>query len=579
MTGKSEGRPPDSGLELRTFHRYRGSFPAVVSYVDRMCSARTVDYSLSGIGIEIMGLLDIRRGNILFVDVEELGIHQKVKVIWSARQAGSVRVGVERMGDVEGSIRHYRMADILIGLQRSLKTGVLDVKGGGTHRKIFIKNGNMISAVSGRKEDMLEEILLREGLLQKRQYLKTTELVRKTGVPCAKVVVEMKYLKPPELKRILARQVTDIVGSLFELRDGHFRFVEGVFKQEHGDSVRLSAGAIVYSEVKKRAGLAELERFLKDVVVDFSTTPYDLYQDIKFDGSARTIISYIDGKTPVRDIAKLCQFSEEDVLRTVNALIETRVIEIKQKGAQPSGIDHRDVLRKDRSSRAGFVRRVRELYSTYHELGYYDVLGVDESASYEEIKQAYYRMAKEFHPDRHFDLNEDIKVMLTEIFSYITNAYLTLRDPVRRREYDRCYRKELMRRCIRAEEERIAKNSEIARAKFDEASNHYREADYEDAARLFATAIYFDNTVADYHYGYGCALRRLGKNREAIKALNEAVKLDPARAGIYAEMGHAYLGLGFPKRARGNFRKALKLDPSNSKAISGMEMLSDEEEQ
>jgi molecular chaperone DnaJ len=63
---------------------------------------------------------------------------------------------------------------------------------------------------------------------------------------------------------------------------------------------------------------------------------------------------------------------------------------------------------------------------------YYATLGVERTASQEEIKQAYRRLAREFHPDvRKDDPHAD------ERFKEINEAYYVLSDPDRRSQYDR----------------------------------------------------------------------------------------------------------------------------------------------
>jgi DnaJ-class molecular chaperone len=62
---------------------------------------------------------------------------------------------------------------------------------------------------------------------------------------------------------------------------------------------------------------------------------------------------------------------------------------------------------------------------------YYDVLQVSENASEEEIKKAYRKLAKEYHPDRHPD-NPSAEARFKEI----GEAYEVLKDREKRRKYD-----------------------------------------------------------------------------------------------------------------------------------------------
>ncbi len=61
----------------------------------------------------------------------------------------------------------------------------------------------------------------------------------------------------------------------------------------------------------------------------------------------------------------------------------------------------------------------------------YDVLGVDRSATAEDIKRAYRRLARELHPDANGGDPE-----AERRFKEVTAAYEVLRDPERRRQYD-----------------------------------------------------------------------------------------------------------------------------------------------
>ena len=64
---------------------------------------------------------------------------------------------------------------------------------------------------------------------------------------------------------------------------------------------------------------------------------------------------------------------------------------------------------------------------------YYEVLGVSKSASADEIKKAYRRLAMKYHPDRNKDAGEDAE----KKFKEAKEAYEVLKDDDKRSTYDR----------------------------------------------------------------------------------------------------------------------------------------------
>jgi molecular chaperone DnaJ len=66
---------------------------------------------------------------------------------------------------------------------------------------------------------------------------------------------------------------------------------------------------------------------------------------------------------------------------------------------------------------------------------FYQVLGVSDSASQEEIKKAYRRLAKQYHPDANPN-----NAAAAERFKEISEAHSTLSDPEKRKQYDQMRR-------------------------------------------------------------------------------------------------------------------------------------------
>lgn len=62
----------------------------------------------------------------------------------------------------------------------------------------------------------------------------------------------------------------------------------------------------------------------------------------------------------------------------------------------------------------------------------YDDLGLDPSATSQQIKETYYELSKKYHPDVNVDNPETLKK-----FQQISHAYSTLGEPKLRRQYDK----------------------------------------------------------------------------------------------------------------------------------------------
>ena len=61
----------------------------------------------------------------------------------------------------------------------------------------------------------------------------------------------------------------------------------------------------------------------------------------------------------------------------------------------------------------------------------YKILGIDKGASQDDIRRAYRKLARKYHPDAN---REDPKA--EERFKEVQHAYDVLSDPAKRREYD-----------------------------------------------------------------------------------------------------------------------------------------------
>ncbi len=79
---------------------------------------------------------------------------------------------------------------------------------------------------------------------------------------------------------------------------------------------------------------------------------------------------------------------------------------------------------------------IRALAQILDELDYYNVLEITPDASASEVRAAYHRATRRFHPDGHRQIGDDLRPVLGRIAKRVAEAYSVLRDARRRQVYD-----------------------------------------------------------------------------------------------------------------------------------------------
>ncbi|MEW6068355.1 MAG: DUF4388 domain-containing protein [Nitrospirota bacterium] len=556
-----------SDKERRRFKRYKRKSEATLSVKGNSFKATTLDFSLDGLGFFVENMSSLPEGSAIEIKIEDLNMDIEGKIIWSRKDNSHLRLGIERVS-ISGHLNQYPLADILLDLQRSRKNGILEIKNAPISKRIYIKNGDSVFATSNHEDDRLGEVLLRAGKITIDQYNQSSDMIKKTGRRQGTILVELGYLKAQELPWAVRHQVEEIILSLFQWEDGEFIFLEGLLPSDEVITLKLSTANLIYRGIKRISSFKYIKNSLPsmDMIPYFSVDPLNLFQHINLDRSDKDILSLIDGKRNIQEILSSSQLDNFQTMKTLYALISTRIIEVAEEELAEAETQEGITRETEMVEDSAFMEKVEDIYKRLKTIDYYNILNIDKRATQDNIKQAFYKVAKEFHPDRHFSLHsETIKDKLNAIFSQITEAYKTLSDLKTRKEYDH--------RLSTGHTKIENNNIETAKIRFREGKEAFKKGAYTEALELFGQASYLDSSIPDYHFYTGLAFATEKKFHEAEKAFNHALKINPNNTDYMAELGHVYLQLGFNLRAKNTFEKALKSNPANERAAEGLQKL------
>ena len=558
----------------RHFRRYKRRSQFDLLLGNRRSRAELVDYSASGVGSIVEGSPPVTQGAVLTLTLSEPAIRTEGEIVWLKRSGRGVKIGIKKIGLLHGLLRDYILADVFIGLQRTRMTGILEVREVPILKKVYIREGVMIFSESNQSDDDLGEILLREGKINSTQYMHFKDVSKKTGKKHGALFIELGYLKPADLVWAVRHQSEEIIMSLLGMENGSYEFKECPIS-DNVITLKLSPVNLIYKGIhrlREPHQLRKIEDLLQlsdNSLICFSSDPLNLFQSITLDDAGREVVSYIDGKTSIKDIILLSQNSEFDTRKILYALLNTQIIEgidskseLRHSSDKTDELSAEDIIKKlKRAVPQEIINKIETTYTTFKNANYYEIFGLRESAPFDEIKRAYHKIVREFHPDRYSYLDSDhLKSQLNTIFCFITEAYAILSDPEKKEQYDKLSYKTVQK----------TSNVELARIRFEEAKSEFSNSNFSQASELFGQAVYLDSSVAKYHYYYGLSLENLKRYKDAGRALQKALEIDPINADFLAELGYVYFNLGFLARAKSSFEKALRLSPSHKRAREGM---------
>jgi len=215
---------------------------------------------------------------------------------------------------------------------------------------------------------------------------------------------------------------------------------------------------------------------------------------------------------------------------------------------------------------------------------YYEVIGLAPEADANEIKLAYYALARRYHPDRfHIQSGTPQHARISSAFARVTQAYETLTDPGARATYDAAL--ERSRQFSGGRKSKAAGSAASAGgfespdstdSEFPEAGECFREGmnalqagQLKFAVTQLAAAARLSPRDARYRAHYGRALAAGEQTRRLAESeLQAAVKLEPSNPMYRTMLAELYFDLHFHRRAQTELQRVLALDPNDAKARS-----------
>jgi tetratricopeptide (TPR) repeat protein len=472
---------------------------------------------------------------------------------------------------LRGNLRDWSLTRIFVELNRNRATGTLSATTPAFTRNIYLRDGNVIFASSTFEDDRLGEMLVKAGKISMEQYDRSVELLKTTGRRQGAILVDLGYITPKDLFWGVKYQVKEIICSVFLLEEGTYEFNESTVPPDEVITLKISMNNLIYDCVSRIDNWTRIRREMPDAGTVFALNEDQLgiFKGIDLSTQDRTILSLVDGKRSISRLIEDSRMNSFDVMKTLYVLWSTGFIAERRlpiDGEETVNIGE-EIKESITEEELAFERKVEELYWKVREMSPAEILQIGETADSEEVKRNYYRLAKEFHPDRVNDSdNPALRDRIGTIFDAVTKAYDEMKGDANRRDFFSSPGR------VRNTEEDT--HAALLEEQFRRGIEEFKKGNFWGSAELFRLVTRKSPKNARAWSYLSLALSKIpNRLKEAEEALLESIRLEPFNGEHFANLGHLYLMAGLRKRALHQFEKALRLDPDNAKAKKGIEQL------
>lgn len=232
---------------------------------------------------------------------------------------------------VSGNLKTMLPGDLLQWLSLGQKTGTLVVASKSVEKKIFFKQGRVISSASNDPRDYLGQFLISHGFISEQELMKAMEVQQQSGILLGKILVMIDVIPEPDLLRLMRLKAEEEIYDIFLWREGEFHFLDDELPTMEMIPLQVDVTGIIMEGTRRVDEWLRIREVIPhDVLIPIvakTIPPADL-SDVE-----RTIVNAIDGKRTIAEIELEARASLFVVCSTLNQLARDGFIRMTEPGS------------------------------------------------------------------------------------------------------------------------------------------------------------------------------------------------------------------------------------------------------
>ncbi len=240
---------------------------------------------------------------------------------------------------LKGNLRDFSITQLLNLINIARKTGTLIVESSNDNTVVCFREGKLSYAQARQEDNSLATILYHAKKLTAAQHRVIQERASKmSDKELGLLLINANYVTQQEILACLQAHFVGIVNRLFSWSDGLFRFENDLLPPDNKITVRVSLENLIIEGARRMRELEQLQDEIPslDMALKFTERPGTNIRNVNLSVEEWRVVSYVNPKNTIRQIARTVNMNELQIRRIVYGLLQAGLVEIiRPDGGRP----------------------------------------------------------------------------------------------------------------------------------------------------------------------------------------------------------------------------------------------------
>jgi len=236
---------------------------------------------------------------------------------------------------LKGNLRDFSTTQLLNLINLARKTGTLTIQQNGESAHMSFREGKLIYAYLGENEgNHLAEVLQNSGKLSAEQAkIIQSHAEGKNDKQLGHLLITAGRVTQNDIIQSVRQNVLDIVYKLFTWVEGAFRFDANKLPSSGHITIPIDLESVIMEGSRRLKEWEILQDELPDldVAIRFTDRPDARLRNINLTVEEWRVVSFVNPRNTIRQIAKANNLSEFEIRRIVYGMLQAGLVEFVNK--------------------------------------------------------------------------------------------------------------------------------------------------------------------------------------------------------------------------------------------------------